>query len=663
MAGIREEGRGVCACEVSDMGSRWLLVASMALGLCVSASAMGREPWKRPETMPASAVFGADRLWEIHLRLAPEEWKAMEPGRGVRAGMPRILNPVAATQPTTREFVNGKKLPRPEQADGQKREGNSFGYQYVYVHADVEMDGEVFRNVGLRFKGNASYSVTGKGNKKPFKVDFNRYVKGQKFHGLSSIILNNNALDPSQIREAMSYWAYREAGVPAPRTAFAAVYLTVPGQFDREYLGVYTLLEDVNDDFLKNWFGSSKGLLLKPENARGWPYLGEKWANYEARYRPKSDVREKHARRLIELTRLIHEADDEEYSARIGDYLQVDEFTRYLATSLLLLNLDSLLITGHNFYLYVNPEDNKVYTLPWDMHLSFGSFGTVESDDGQADLSILQPYEGSNRVIDRLLAIDEVKNLYLGHMREFLGTFCTMAKMTEQMDMMQRTIGRAAEKAKGEGKKEVPATLPVRNSNNFLRQKADLKPIISKRIDSVVAQLDGKTEGYVPGPAISGRWRFLEAFVGRGGPAAVWAPALIKAVDADGDRKISQAELEDGVKGFFAAADKEKRGRVNERLIGAELQRILPPMPGARGARAEARPATRPVVQPALTAAVARGVMREADRKRNGQVALEDLLVASRRVFAQADANKNGTLDVTETTAGIRRLLQPQAAR
>ena len=640
------------------MGRRWMVVC-VAMGVWVWALAMGKEATKKPGAMPAGEVFGADRLWEIHLRITPEEWKAMEPGRGARAGMSRNLLNVPATQPTTRELVKGQKLDRPATTDGQKRAGNSFGYEYVYVHGDVEMGGEVYKDVGVRFKGNASYSVAARGNKKPFKIDFNRYVAGQKFHKLSSVILNNNAFDPSQMREAMSYAVYREAGVPAPRTAFAAVYLTVAGKFEREYLGVYTLLEDLNKDFLKNWFGNSKGLLLKPENARGLPYLGEKWVDYEARYRPKSDVREKDARRLIEMTKLIEEANDETFGKRIGEYLAVDEFVRYLAVDLLLLNLDSLLITGHNFYLYVNPDDRKIYTIPWDMHLSFGGFGTVESEDGQADLSIMHPYEGPNRVIDRLLGIEEVKSTYREHMRQFLGSFYTVEKLNAQIDVMQGTINRAEEKANAAGKKEIPATLPVRNSRNFLRQKVDLKPIVSKRVESVLAQLDGKTEGYAPGPAITGRWRFFEAFAGRGGPAVVWAGALMRGADGNADKKLSAAEMDEGVKKFFVETDKEKRGWLDERGIAVGLERGLPQGAEARVAGATTRPATRPAMRMAMGAALAKGIMKEADGKKSGRVTVEALLAAEQKAFQRADGDQDGKLDEQEITEAIRRLNQP----
>jgi len=34
-------------------------------------------------------------------------------------------------------------------------------------------------------------------------------------------------------------------------------------------------------------------------------------------------------------------------------------------------NLDSILCVGHNYFLYLNPTDDKFYFIPWDLNLSF----------------------------------------------------------------------------------------------------------------------------------------------------------------------------------------------------------------------------------------------------------------------------------------------------
>ena len=100
--------------------------------------------------------------------------------------------------------------------------------------------------------------------------------------------------DPSKCRETLGYAMYRAAGVPAPRTALAEVRLTVPGKYDKELLGVYTVVEEVDKPFLRDHFGTDKGLLMKPEGLRDFEDQGDDWDRYKKQIRPEAG---RHGRR------------------------------------------------------------------------------------------------------------------------------------------------------------------------------------------------------------------------------------------------------------------------------------------------------------------------------------------------------------------------------
>ena len=84
--------------------------------------------------------------------------------------------------------------------------------------------------------------------------------------------------------------------------------------------------------------------------------LGDDWTKYDRAYDPKGDVSEDDHRRVIEFARFVSKADDAEFAAKLGDYLELDEFARFLAVTAWLSNLDSLLSMGHNYYLYLHPK-------------------------------------------------------------------------------------------------------------------------------------------------------------------------------------------------------------------------------------------------------------------------------------------------------------------
>src|SRR5262249_34804471 len=182
-----------------------------------------------------------------------------------------------------------------------------------------------------------TYFASAQGLKRPLKVEFSKFGD-QQFHGLTALQLHAMPMDPAKGREVVAYSVFRAAGVPAPRTAFAEVTLTVPGKYDKEYLGLYVVVEDVGKPFLKDRFGTDKGLLMKPFQVRSAEYLGDDWDRYKAQYRPQSEPTKEQAKRVVEFAKLVNQAGDDEFKKQIDSYLDVDEFLRFLAANALTSN-------------------------------------------------------------------------------------------------------------------------------------------------------------------------------------------------------------------------------------------------------------------------------------------------------------------------------------
>lgn len=124
---------------------------------------------------------------------------------------------------------------------------------YEWTTATLVRD-ELRYTVGVRLKGSSTYSSIE--DKPSFKIDVDRLLD-QTYLGHEEFNLHNQILDPSRLSEAMSFWAYREAGLPAPRVAYTR--LTVN---DEDY-GLYTIVEPPNREFLALWFGDDQGNLYE----------------------------------------------------------------------------------------------------------------------------------------------------------------------------------------------------------------------------------------------------------------------------------------------------------------------------------------------------------------------------------------------------------------
>jgi len=86
----------------------------------------------------------------------------------------------------------------------------------VEVPADLVLDGKVYRSVGVRFRGNSSYGMTGSSPKKPIGVSVDYEDDAQRLYGYRTLNLLNANADPSFMREALFSRISRQY-IPTPR--------------------------------------------------------------------------------------------------------------------------------------------------------------------------------------------------------------------------------------------------------------------------------------------------------------------------------------------------------------------------------------------------------------------------------------------------------------
>src|SRR5204863_7531081 len=176
---------------------------------------------------------------------------------------------------------------------------------FKYVHADLEVEGHSFSDVAVRYKGNGTFMQSRGSLKRSLKLDLNKYVKGQKLAGLSRLNLHNNVTDASWMNEVLSHRLFRDAGVPASRTAYARVFVSVPGRYEKQYVGLYSLVEDVDQNFVEERFGTKKGAIYKPVTPEPIGDLGDDWSSYNQTYYPKTDLTPAQKKRMNDFWQLL----------------------------------------------------------------------------------------------------------------------------------------------------------------------------------------------------------------------------------------------------------------------------------------------------------------------------------------------------------------------
>ena len=151
-----------------------------------------------------------------------------------------------------------------------RREQIAMNRSPMWVPATISFEGQEWTHVGVRYKGASSLSPWVMGDRKlPFKLDFDQFednypeIKNQRFFGFKQLALANNYEDPTGMRDSMVYELLGEAGLPSLRTAPYEIVLDYGEGPVR--LGLYTMVEVVDDTGVPSYFGSDDGNIYEGE--------------------------------------------------------------------------------------------------------------------------------------------------------------------------------------------------------------------------------------------------------------------------------------------------------------------------------------------------------------------------------------------------------------
>ena len=133
-----------------------------------------------------------------------------------------------------------------------------------YYDCTVVIDGETYKNVAIRGKGNTSLSQVSsyENDRYSFKIEFDHYDSANTYYGLDKLCLNNIIQDNTYMKDYLTYQMMAEMGVASPLCSY--VYITVNGKD----WGLYLAVEAVEDSFMKRNYGSDYGELYKPDSMK-----------------------------------------------------------------------------------------------------------------------------------------------------------------------------------------------------------------------------------------------------------------------------------------------------------------------------------------------------------------------------------------------------------
>lgn len=249
----------------------------------------------------------------------------------------------------------------------------------MWVPATITFQGREWTHVGVRYKGASSLSPWIMGDMHlPFKLDFDQFeddypeIDNQRFFGFKELSLANNFEDPAGMRDTLVYELLAEAGLPSLRTAPYEIMLDYGEGPVR--LGLYTMIEVIDDTGVTSYFGSDDGNIYEGEGY-GVSLAEQDSHLLEDSFEKKNNEKKEDWSDIWALYDALNSekrtSDPAAWRADLERVFDVDGFLEWLGIAAVVGHGDTYSLAYHNFYLYNNPETGRLTWFSWDHNLTF----------------------------------------------------------------------------------------------------------------------------------------------------------------------------------------------------------------------------------------------------------------------------------------------------
>ncbi len=240
----------------------------------------------------------------------------------------------------------------------------------IEIKADMTVDNVTLKDVGVRFRGNTSYSRLPTGSRKmSFNIRTDSFVPNQDIYGYDHLNLNNGYHDPTFLREAMLYAMCRRY-MPCSKANWVKLYI------NNEYWGIYINVQQPNSQMFDEWFRDGSG-----NRYRGFPSTGFGFSNtvlnwlgfdigpYQAAYQfKKGDGTD-----LRDMINVLNNTPIANLETELPKWWSVDQGWWYFICMNAFLQTDSYLQTGKDHSEYVDPTHGRVHIYPFDLNEGLGA--------------------------------------------------------------------------------------------------------------------------------------------------------------------------------------------------------------------------------------------------------------------------------------------------
>ena len=226
----------------------------------------------------------------------------------------------------------------------------------IYIPISLTFQGTTWENTRMRIRGDGSRYFP----KKSLKIAFDSILF---FNGRNSINFNAEYEDKSYINQYLTSRLMKESGQICFESEHARLFL------NDEFLGLYLLVENIDDDFLISNDLDQDGNLYKATlDGACLSVYDNVYYHWEKKTNENSEWDD-----LINLIQIINSTSDDIYYDFVNDFFYYEKMINIIAMNLLCSNSSTYY---HNYYMYHdNNNSGKWEMLPWDLDKTFARYG------------------------------------------------------------------------------------------------------------------------------------------------------------------------------------------------------------------------------------------------------------------------------------------------
>jgi hypothetical protein len=309
-----------------------------------------------------------------------------------------------------------------------------FRHTDVDVPARLIVDGQSYRDVGVRLHSSSDGSKRAEGRKPALHLSFDLVNDDQQLGGYRAINLLNSYDDPTFMRTVLYDQIAREF-IAAPKANFARIVI------NGESFGLYVSAQPFNKDFTRDCFRASKGIRWKVSGRGAFTYLGPEAKDYRKVYELKSKESEKAWADLIHLCRVLNETPVEQLEQALQPLLDIDGTLKFLALENALVNRDGQWgrSTGYGIY---QDEKGRFHLIPGSGNESFRAADKVGwKKAGGVQLDAFAGADNPKKpLLSKLLGVASLKTRYAGYVRGIAQEWLDWQKLGPLLEKYQTLV-------------------------------------------------------------------------------------------------------------------------------------------------------------------------------------------------------------------------------